>query len=226
MKATRRQAAILAIGFLGSLLLSYDGSRALAQDSVIKVYDASMPREQQIELALSAAPAEVAKNASVYILGPKGYEKARVGTSAINCLVQRSYLKDRETTVAPMCFDAVGSHTMMLDYIRREQLRSAGESEDAIKAEIKKEYAAGQLEAPDKPGLLYMLSCKNRLGPDPVTGKAASFPPHVMFYAPNMTPKDLGYDSDPMVPFLTQGGTPQALMVVIPGPQQVKKCAA
>lgn len=221
----RLKAAVFTIGFCGPLLWSCDGSKASAQDSVIKVYDASMPRDRQIELALSAAPPEVAKNASVYILGPKGYEKARGGTNGVNCLVQRSYVKDGETTVAPMCFDAEGSQTIMLVYIRREELRSAGESEDAIRTEIKKEYAAGQFKVPSKPGLLYMLSCQNRLGPDPSTGKPAAFPPHLMFYAPYMTPKDLGYDSDPMVPYLTQAGTPEALMVVLPGPQQVRTCA-
>jgi hypothetical protein len=221
---TRLKATIFALGFCGTMLWTGEGSTALAQDSIIRIYDASMPRDQQIALALSAAPEQVVKNASVYILGPKGYEKAREGTNGFNCLVQRSYLKDGQTTVAPMCFDAEGSQTMMLDYIRREELRSAGEPEDAIKAEIKKEYAAGQLKVPGKPGLLYMLSCQNRLGPDPSTGKAASFPPHLMFYAPNMTAKALGYESDPMVPYLTQAGTPQALMIVIPGPQQVRKC--
>jgi hypothetical protein len=223
MNVCQLKTAIFAISFSGAVLWSCGGS--IAQDSVIKVYDASMPREQQVELALSAAPAEVAKNASVYILGPKGYEKVREGTNGINCLVYRSYLKDRETIVAPMCFDAEGSQTTMLAYIRGEELRSAGEAEDAIKAEIEKEYAAGTLQAPSKVGVLYMLSCQNRLGPSS-TGKAVSFPPHVMFYAPNMTAKDLGYDSDPAVPFLTEAGKPWAMMLVLPGPQQLRKCPA
>jgi hypothetical protein len=224
--ATRLKVAIFAIGFSSTLLWSCDGSTALAEDSVIKIYDASMPRDQQIELALSAAPPEVAKNASVYVLGPQGYEKAREGRNGIDCLVQRSYAQDGETTVAPMCFDAEGSRTIMLVYIRSEQLRSAGECEDTIRAEIKKEYAAGQFKVPSKPGLLYMLSCQNRLGPDPTTGKPVSFPPHLMFYAPYMTAKDLGYDSAPTVPGLALAGTPQALMVVIPGPQQLRTCPA
>jgi len=217
---------LFAIGFSSALLLSGGGSKAFAQDSVINIYDASMPRERQIELALSAAPAAVAKNASVYVLGPKGYEKAHEGTNGVSCLIQRSYLKDGATTVAPMCFDAEGSRTTMLVYIRMEQLRSAGADENAIKAEITKEYAAGTLLAPRKAGVLYMLSCQNRLGPDPATGKAASFPPHVMFYAPNMTPQDLGYDADPMVPYLVEAGTPGAMMVVVPGPLQSRKCPA
>lgn len=56
------------------------------------------------------------------------------------------------------------------------------------------------------------------------TGEPISFPPHVMFYAPNLTPKDLGYESDPTVPILVLPGTPQAMMVVIPGASQQRKC--
>ena len=224
MNVCQLRTTIFASSVLGIVISSWGGSKVFAQDSVIKIYDASMPREQQIELALSAAPAEVAKNASVYVLGPKGYEKAREGTNGFNCLVYRSYLKGGETTVGPMCFDAEGSQTTMLFYIRMEALRSAGESEDGIKAARKKELADGTYLAPNKPGILYMLSCQNRLGTDPTTGEATSVPPHVMFYAPNMTPRDLGYDGDPAVPYLVGAGTPGAMMLVLPGPQQLRKC--
>jgi hypothetical protein len=208
----------LAAAMLGSAI------GACAQDSVIRVYDASMPRDQQIKLALSAAPDGVAANATVYILGPKGYEKARDGSNGVSCLVQRSYTKSGDTTVAPMCFDPQGSRTTMLVYMRREELRDEGKSDAEIQADIDKGYADGQFKAPTRPGVLYMLSCFNRLGPDPKTGKPVSFPPHLMFYAPYMTAKDLGYDSTATIPALVLAGTPGALMVVIPGASQQPKC--
>jgi hypothetical protein len=67
-------------------------------------------------------------------------------------------------------------------------------------------------------------SSANRLGPDPETGRPVSVPPHVMFYAPYMTAKDLGYDGGPTVPFLVLAGTPEAMMIVVPGPPQQRKC--
>jgi hypothetical protein len=85
----------------------------------------------------------------------------------------------------------------MLVYIRREEMRDAGKSETEIQAAIDKGYADGTFKAPTQPGIIYMMSCENRLGPDPRTGRPASFPPHVMFYAPYMTAKDLGYGGDP-----------------------------
>jgi hypothetical protein len=197
----------------------------LSQNSVIRVYDASMPPDQQVALALSAAPDGVAANATAYILGPRGYVKAREGSNGVSCLVQRSFTKTGETTVAPMCFDAEGSRTTMLVYMRKEELHDAGKSDAEIAADIKAGYADGRFRAPSRPGVLYMLSCQNRLGPDPKTGEPVSFPPHLMFYAPNMTPQDLGYQSQATVPALVLAGTPGALMVVIPGPQQQPKCA-
>ncbi len=211
-----------ALAFGACLFVSTSAARS--DDTAVRIYDATMPRDQQIRLALSAAPDSVATNASVYILGPKGYEKARDGSNGFSCLVQRSYTKSGETTVAPMCFDAEGSRTTMLVYIRKEEMRDAGKSEAEIQAAIDKGYADGTFKAPTQPGIIYMMSCENRLGPDPRTGRPASFPPHVMFYAPYMTAKDLGYGDDPAVPYLVLPGTPQAMMIVIPGAAQQRKC--
>jgi hypothetical protein len=221
MQQTR--SILCGIAFSAGLLVN-PTSAARAEETIVRVYDATMPRDQQIRLALSAAPDAVAANASVYVLGPKGYEKARDGTNGFSCLVQRSYTKSGETTVAPMCFDAQGSRTTMIVYMRKEELRDEGKSKAEIEADIERGYADGTFKAPTRPGVIYMMSCANRLGPDPRTGRPVSFPPHVMFYAPYMTAKDLGYDSEPMVPALALAGTPEAMMIVIPGPPQQRKC--
>ncbi len=62
-------------------------------DELPKVYDASVPRERQIALAQSAAPAEVSSKATVYILGPRGDEKVREGTNGFSCFVGRHFVK-------------------------------------------------------------------------------------------------------------------------------------
>src|SRR5215470_17930923 len=91
-------------------------------------FDASTPRERQIELAASAAPAEVSSRAAIYILGPKGYEKAREGSNGFTCLVNRQYLD----TLEPECYDAEGSRTTLLAHLRTEELRAQGKSDEAI----------------------------------------------------------------------------------------------
>jgi len=154
--------------FLGVLsigvLLSSAVMQAMAQE-LPKIYDASVPRERQIALAESAAPAEVSSNAAVYILGLKGDEKVREGTNGFSCFVGRHFVKPTETTVEPTCFDAEGSRTLLLVYLHSEELRSGGKSEADIKADIANGYKEGRFKYPSKPGFLYMMSSENRLGP-------------------------------------------------------------
>ena len=203
---------VLSIGLLSSTA----AIQGMAQE-LPKVYDASVPRERQIALAESAAPAEVSSKATVYILGLKGDEKVREGTNGFSCYVGRHFVKPTETTVEPACFDAEGSHTIFIVYLRQEELRSSGKSEAEIKADTATGYKEGRFKYPSKPGFLYMMSSENRLGPTPDHG-TASFPPHLMFYAPYMTTKDIGFDSQPQLDYLgmTHPGAGDNLIVIVP----------
>lgn len=214
MKIMRR----IMVVFAATLAMGALSSGALAQvpfEQLPKVFDASMPRDQQISLALSAGPEGVRDKATVYVLGPKGYEKAREGTNGVSCLVGRHFANPTETTVEPMCYDAEGSRTLLLVELYQAELRAKGTSEADIKTDVANGYKDGRFKAPSKPGVLYMLSSDNRLGPTPDHG-TAHVPGHFMFYAPYMTGKGLGYDSE--APFLVQPGEPDAKMVVFPDP--------
>jgi hypothetical protein len=204
----------LAIGwFSGTAIMP-----ATAQE-LPRVYDASMPRDQQIKLAESAAPAEVSSKATVYVLGPKGYEKAREGTNGFSCFVGRHFVKPEETTIEPQCFDAEGSRTLLLVYLHGEELRTSGKSEAEIKADIASGYKEGRYQYPSKPGFLYMMSSHNRLRAIPEHGTGI-FPPHLMFYAPNMTAKDIGLTQPGLDKLdylgMTHPGAGDNLIVVIP----------
>jgi hypothetical protein len=179
-------------------------------------YDASTPRERQIELAESAAPAVVSSKATIYILGPKGYEKVREGTNGFSCLVERAFVGTTEVAAAPACFDAEGSRTLVLTYLRREELRAQGKSEAEIKNDIANGFKDGRFKAPG-PGFLYMMSSENYVY-DPETKQSGLVPPHLMFYAAYMTAKDVGYESvsPTMMPYLVLPGEPEALLVIAP----------
>ena len=159
----------LSIGLFSSTALI----PATAQE-LPRVYDASMPRDQQITLAESAAPAEVSSKATVYVLGPKGYEKAREGTNGFSCFVSRHFVKPTETTIEPQCFDAEGSRTLMLTYLRKEEMRAEGKSEAEIKDDIAKGYKDGSFKVPG-PGFLYMMS-KETMSTIPTPSRAVSCP--------------------------------------------------
>jgi len=209
---TKVLVGVLSIGLLSSTV----AIQAVAQE-LPKVYDASMPREQQIALAESAAPAEVSSKATVYVLGSKGYEKAREGTNGFSCVVSRHFVKPTETTIEPQCFDAEGSRTLLPVYLHGEELRTNGKSEAEIKADVASGYKEGRYQYPSKPGFLYMMSSQNRLSAIPDHGTGI-FPPHLMFYAPNITTKDIGFDVQPKLDYLgmTHPGAGDNLIVVIP----------
>jgi len=174
-------------------------------------FDASTPRQRQIELAETAAPAEVSSRATIYVLGPKGYEKAREGRNGFSCLVNRQLVNTQE----PECYDPEGSRTTLLAHLRIEELRSQGKSEEAIQAEIDAGYKSGKFLAPSKPGIVYMMSDENWVF-DPDAKKIIHFPGHLMFYAPYMTAKDLGYEKNASLPYLVHPGNADTLMIVVP----------
>jgi len=205
--------------FAGLLSIAFLCSSAAAQDKPkepikeVHTIDASTARERQIELALSAAPPEVSSKATVYILGPQGYEKAREGTNGVSCFIWRSFKETMQVSSAPACFDAEGSRTLMLAAMHREELRAQGKSEAEIKDDIAKGYEDGRFKVPGL-GFLYMMSNENYFY-DSDAKQWGAVPPHLMFYAPYKTAKDLGYESisPTTVPFLTNPG-PEGLLVV------------
>jgi hypothetical protein len=173
--------------------------------------DANTPRDRQISLAESAAPEDVGKHATIYILGKRGYEKAREGTNGFSCLVER----ERPDTMEPECYDAEGTATTLAVCFFTEEQRAHGTAEADISRKIEEGYRSGKFHAPSKSGIVYMLSTENHVF-NPETGTVISFPGHLMFYAPYMTQKDLGGAAGPGMPYLVHPGQPDALMIVVP----------
>jgi hypothetical protein len=218
MKLTRWRittfAGILSIGALSSGAAAQDTAQEPTREVHLVTHSTS--REQQIQLAVSAAPTEVSSKAAVYVLGPKGYEKIREGTNGFSCLIERSFSGTTQTSSAPACFDAEGSRTIMVAYLRREELRAQGKSEEQIKDDIAKGYKDGRFKVPG-PGFLYMMSSDNYVY-NTESKESGFVPPHLMFYAPYKTAKDVGYESvsPAMVPYLTGSGVgPESLLVVV-----------
>jgi hypothetical protein len=71
-------------------VLCTHGLPASAQTEALKAkYDFSLPREEKIKLAESAAPPEISGKATVYILERSGYVKVRDGSNGFTCFVDR-----------------------------------------------------------------------------------------------------------------------------------------
>jgi hypothetical protein len=173
-------------------------------------YDVSLPREERIKLAKSAAPPEISDHATVYVLDKTGYVKVQEGTNGFSCFV------DRQTpfNLEPTCFDAEGSASTLPTRLFAEEQRAQGKPEEEIKAAIDNGYKSGKFHAPAKAGIVYMMSDQGVLF---ISGKSVHIPPHLMFYAPYATEKDIG--SPPAaanMPRLIRAGQPDAVVIVMP----------
>jgi hypothetical protein len=110
-------------------LLAWAGLAGLALAGVLcaqttpkPAYDFSLPREERVKLAESAAPPEVSGKASLYLLERTGYLEVRDGSNGFSCFVDRQTPLNQE----PTCFDAEGSSTTLLTRIFVEEQRAAG----------------------------------------------------------------------------------------------------
>jgi hypothetical protein len=183
-----------------------------------------LPRLQEIELATSAAPEHLRKDATVYVFGKQGYEKARSGTNGFTCLVNRDGAQSGDNTLRPTCWDPEGSSSIVPVMRRVGELLALGKSAAEIKTDIEAGFGDGRFHEPRKTGIAYMLSGDVKEF-DKHTGKivARDFPAHYMIYAPGLTNADIGmtregYKMNPALPAVYagySGGTHTAYIIVL-----------
>jgi hypothetical protein len=173
-----------------------------------------LPRQKEIGLALGAAPEHLRKGAGVYVLEHGGFVKVRESTNGFTCIVNR----DHPLNQKPVCFDAEGTATILPKILRVGELLMEGAPTPEIDKEIAEGFRTGKYISPRRAGVAYMLSGDIR-NYNPRTGVVESFPPHVMFYAPNVTNADLGITAealakDPSLPFIAYQG-PHGFIIVL-----------
>jgi glyoxylase-like metal-dependent hydrolase (beta-lactamase superfamily II) len=200
---------ILVLGLAIQIVLSLPVTAQSTPQSTPQV-PPPMDREKEIALALSACPQFVASKAAVYVLDKTGYVKVRESQNGFTALVQHSLLTTRE----PQCMDAEGTRTFLPRMLKVAELRAQGKSPDEIKRIVADAVAKGSLQPPTHPGVDYMLSTENVVTDE--KGVVATFPPHVMFYAPYLTNADLGSEGQAGggPAFVAGEGSPYALVIV------------
>lgn len=182
-----------------------------------------LPQEQEIELALSAAPEHLRADATVYVFGKNGYKKTHSGKNGFTCMVNRDGNQAGDNDLKPTCWDPEGSATIVPVMLRVGELMGQGKTADEIKRDIDAGFSEGRFFSPRKTGVAYML--RGDLKYDPKTKKImeASFPPHYMIYAPGLTSADIGMNPDvhkrhPSLPIVYtgySGGARTAYIIVI-----------
>jgi len=126
----------------------------------------------------------------------------------------------RNDIYVPLCYDAAGSKTYLKVIMDAAALRIQGLPPAALKAEIEKRYRKKTYQAPDKPGISYMVAPVMRTWMLPDWQVHTMPMQHLMFYAPNLTDQDIGSgpSSFPGYPFVFKEGIPeQSYMIQLAG---------
>lgn len=165
--------------------------------------------DREVELALSAAPPAVARGATVWALGTEGFHRVHEGTNGFHCMIQRA---NNAKIIAPTCFDAEASRTIMQAQIFQAQLWSQGKTEDEVTAAVAAAYRNGELQPPARGSVGYMLSSAQALGEG-----IGNWHPHMMIYAPYVTEEEVGANlTDPKNPVhMLNPGRPDARIVIV-----------
>jgi len=180
-----------------------------------------LPKDLEIQLALSALPPHLRDNATVYILNPdKGFEVARKGTNGFHAFVARTgddtfrgswpFTKYRDDILYPISFDQAGAKAQMRVFFDAAEMQANGTPPGELKKIIKERYKSGYYKAPERAGISYMLSpiLRTYWNPEESDSVVTANIPHVMYYAPNVSNEDIG------------GGKPGGMypFVIMPGP--------
>ena len=165
----------------------------------------SLPRDLEVQLALSALPPHLRDNATVYALNPdQGFEVARKGTNGFHALVARTGddtfrgtwpLKEyRDDILYPISFDEAGAKAQMRVFFDAAEMQAKGTPPGELKKIIQDRYKKGYYKAPERAGVSYMLSpiLRTYVNPDETEDVATADVPHVMHYAPNVSNQDVG----------------------------------
>jgi hypothetical protein len=183
-----------------------------------------MERAAEIALAKTAAPPVIADQASIYVLGAKGYEKAVTGTNGFGCIVQRTIAG---SALIPRCDEASGVETLYAVFSLLEEMRAQGRSVAEYRDAVATGYRTGRFRAPRYGGLSYMYSTDGIF--TNAQGERFVFTPHVMIYWPYCDAKDLGVTERADVGkthlALLDAGTPECLLIVNTPPETARTVA-
>lgn len=147
--------------------------------------------QDELRLALSAGPLTVSQEADVYQMSAQGFERVITGSNGWSCIVVRA--AGNKTQLAPHCLNPLATESVLPAFLREGELQARGMTATAIDAEMKRQWASGELPMPSGPAYAYMLSEGQRIGPN-----GGNFRPHFMLYVPYATNESIGGDPTQM----------------------------
>jgi hypothetical protein len=153
-----------------------------------------METNAEIQLARSAAPDSISRNATILILGPQGYETAVQGTNGFVCMVGRAWGAAFDwdefwnpKVKAADCLNPQAARSILPIFYLRARMVMAGRSKAEILSAVKAAFEKKQLPDLETGAMDYMMSKSAYL-----TDQGGHNLPHLMFYTRVKDAKDWG----------------------------------
>ena len=164
-----------------------------------------LPRDLEMQLALSALPRHLRDNATVYVLNPaQGFEVARKGTNGFHAFVARigddtfrgswPLTAYRDDILYPISFDEAGAKANMLVFFDAAEMEAKRTRPEELKKIIQERYKAHYYKPPERAGVSYMMApiLRTYVNPEENDAVCTTIVPHVMHYVPNVSPVAVG----------------------------------
>jgi hypothetical protein len=155
-----------------------------------------MEKNAEIQLARSAAPESISRDATVLILGRRGYETAVQGKNGFVCLVERSWTAPIDDPDfwnpklrAPICFNAAASRCYVPRTLKKTDLVLEGRTKAQMMEAIVAGIAKKELPPMETGAMCYMLSKQGYL-----STRDGHWHPHLMFFVSQTNPAAWGAD--------------------------------
>jgi len=153
-----------------------------------------MEKSDEIQLARSAAPDSISRDATILVLGRQGYETAVEGKNGFVCMVGRGWsgMFDWPEFWSPKvraadCMNPQAARSILPIVSLRAKMVMAGHSKAEIVSALKTAYENKQLPTLESGAMDYMMSKSAYL-----TDEGEHNVPHLMFYTPLKDDKDWG----------------------------------
>ena len=179
-----------------------------------------MDRDAEINLARSAAPEAISRNAKIMVLGRHGYDTAVEGTNGWVCAVERGFTNDlfddpefwSPRIRGANCYNPPAARSVVPIVELRARMVLDGLSKEQIKENLKAALSRKELPALEGGAMSYMMSKQAYL-----TDADDHNMSHLMIYAPLTDAASWGADL-PKSPVMFGGlfqGTPEPITVFL-----------
>ena len=153
-----------------------------------------MGKDAEVALARSAAPESISREATVLVLGARGYETAVEGKNGFVCWVGRSWMGAFDwpefwnpKVRAADCMNRQAASAIVPIALLRSRMVMAGRSKAEMVSALKTAYDKKQLPDLESGAMDYMMSKSSYL-----TDAGGHNLPHLMFFTNGVDAKDWG----------------------------------